>query len=520
MTFPSYGVSFGDMVITIDGGGRMVASPARIVAPDERSAMANLQAENEGLKSTVQQYAAAFAAIKKQASPYATVTGLRKDKVVINAGGKTVEVEAGAHKGLRPGQTVKVSGETLQIIEVVDDAPAAGEVVPVVRVANATMAEVDRNGASRAVTYHGALEEGDRVVLDQSGSVVVANLGKPPDDCALSEPTGVTWDDIGGLAEAKAQLREAVEYPSQHAGLMARYGKKPIRGVLLYGSPGCGKSLLGKAAATALAAIHGASAAAGAFFYVKGPELLNMYVGNTEQNIRNLFMAARRHKKQHGFPALIFIDEADAILGKRSSGLGGVGAAMSNTVVPAFLAEMDGLQDSGALVLLATNRPDTLDPAIVRDGRIDRRIRVTRPSQSDAVDILTKHFACAPLTMPIDEAAHAAAAALYDKSPALYRVRKHSSVGAGMAVTLGHMTSGAMLAGVVGRATSIAMQRELDGQGPEGVTAADIRAAVAQTFSQSRDMNHADELAEFCDGWQHEVAGVEKVTHRASANAN
>lgn len=289
--------------------------------------------------------------------------------------------------------------------------------------------------------------------------------------------------------------------------------------VLLYGSPGCGKSLLGKAVATALAAIHGASAA-GAFFYVKGPELLNMYVGNTEQNIRNMFMAARRHKKTHGFPALIFIDEADAILGKRSSGVGGVGAAMSNTVVPAFLAEMDGLQDSGALVLLATNRPDTLDPAIVRDGRIDRRIRVARPSQSDARDILLKHFAKAPLAMPHEDAAHLAAAGLYDKALVLYRVRKHSSVGHGAAVTLGHMVSGAMLAGVVGRATSIAMQREIDGGGEEGVTAHDIHAAVKQTFAQSRDMNHADELAEFCEGWEHEIAGVEKVTRRADASAN
>ena len=450
------------------------------------------------LQAQLKSYAEAFQQLKKQAAPYAVVTALRSDKVVVHYAGKTIEAEKpakrpdGATLVLRPGCTVKLVGDTLQILDVVEDDSPAGEVVQVTRVANERTCEVERAGTSRAVGYSGSLEEGDRVVLDSSGSVVVANLGKPRNDCAVTESTGVTWDDVGGLAEAKRAMREAVEGPVKNADLFARYGKKPLRGVLLYGPPGCGKTMLGKAAATALAELHGA-AGAGGFSYVKGPELLNMYVGNTEANIRKLFDGARRHKKKHGYPAIVMIDEADAILGKRTSS----GLSLSSTVVPAFLAEMDGLEDSGALVLLATNRPGTLDPAIVRDGRIDRRIKVTRPSREDARDILGKHLRARPLAMDGDEAAEILSTSLFDPALVLYRVRKHSSTGKGAALTLGHMVSGAMLAG-----------------GDAGVLEDDLRAAVAETFRQSLDVNHDEEIAEFVEGWEADVASVTRETRR------
>lgn len=464
----------------------------------------------EALRNRLGQYAQQFATLQKQACPYATVVATRADgKVVINYSGKNVEVERGKHEGLRPGTTVKIVGDTLQILDVVADAPAAGEVCTVSRVASPSSCEIDRAGTARAVAYHGALEEGDRVMLDASGSVVVANLGQPKNACTLSAPTGVTWDDIGGLEDAKRQLREAIEAPVRYAEAFARYGKRPIKGVLLYGAPGCGKTMLGKAAATALGQLHGD--AAGAFFYVKGPELLNAYVGTTEERVRALFASARRHRARHGYPAIVFLDEADALLGKRGIGLG----TLSSTVVPAFLAEMDGLEDTGALVLLATNRPDVLDPAVIRDGRIDRRIRVERPSKVAARAILARRLASAPLAVQVEDAAETAIAALYDKAHALYYVRKHSSVGRGVAMTLGHVVSGAMLTGIVDRATSSAMQREIEG-GDGAVTLEDMHAAVAEAHAQSVDMNHMDEIAEFCDGWEHEVAGIDRARNASA----
>lgn len=489
------------------GGGVVPLGSFGQVSP--QPTFRNEPSETEALRAQLKKYSDVLQALQKEAAPYATVIAMRKDRVVLAVGGRSVEVSRGDMVGLRPGQTVKVHHETLQILELVDDLPPAGEIFPVVRVSSSTMCEIERTGSVRAISYYGTVEEGDRVVVDPTGSVVVANLGKAPNDATFGEATGVTWDDIGGLEEAKRHLREAVEAPTKHGALLARYGKKPIRGVMLSGPPGCGKTMLGKAAATALAEMHG-NAAAGAFFYVKGPELLNMYVGNSESNVRNLFVAARRHKKQTGHPAIIFLDEADAILGKRSAGMHGMNT-LSATMVPAFLAEMDGLQDSGALVLLATNRPDTLDPAVVRDGRIDRRIKVTRPTRDDARQILSRTLSRAPLAVGLDETAEATVEALYDKALVLYHVKKHSSVGAGVPLTLGHIVSGAMCAGIVDRATSNAMHRELAG-GEPNVGVGDVQAAVTQTFREALDVNHADEIAEFCEGWESEICGVSRAS--------
>lgn len=725
----------------------------------------------------------------KPGAPYATVLSADDKKVVVNFRGTQVEVappkkKDGESRQLQPGDTVKVDPQSVQILKVIEDAPNAGEVVVVSRVppkplSGPPMCEIDRQGATRAVTYSGLVEEGDRLVLDTSGSVAIANLGKPESAQAVTESTGVTWDDIGGLVDAKREMREAIEAPAKHGDLFAKYGKKQCKGVLLYGAPGCidgdalvaihragkgfrlplkevvrrfnggtfvgskgkqvnrtytwdadiptmvrcmhngefrlrrlvgaypkgvkkvlkltladgkalrltedhevatpggtwtradklvpgtrvltnglpapksptqgrylgpdgywritgtivdkhpyrgkshsgmpehrlvaearandlsleawlavvatgqfekrhvflgpdvevhhkdedrtnnapdnlevlsksehsrahnfqkhlpvflpkevevlsiepdgeaevydltveeahnfvangvvvhncGKTMLGKAAATAHAEVHGAKGA-GAFFYVKGPELLNMYVGNTERQIRELFQRARLHKKKNGYPAVIFIDEADAILGKRGSREG----FMSSTVVPQFLAEMDGVVESGALVLLSTNRADVLDPAIVRDGRIDRRIRITRPGKEDAKDILSKYLRDLPLSMGVDSAAEVAADSVYDEELRLYTVQRKMG-GAARHLTLGHITSGAILAGVVDRATSLAIRRELDG-GHGRVVKEDLIAAARLTFEQCKGVNHEDEIAEFVTGWEDEVARVVRV---------
>lgn len=469
--------------------------------------------QNEEMQKKLKEYAELFRRIQENPAPFATVVSIKGGRVIIQAKGSMIEV-AKPPFDLTPGQAVKIAPDTMQIVSAADDYPAlkTGEVVVVERVVG-DLCEIDRNGGVRAVAYDNrasvkAPEEGERVVVDSSGSVIIANLGKLKSGLEFTAATGVCWDDIGGLEDAKRQMQEAIESPVTNSKLFSKYGKKPIKGVLLYGAPGCGKTMLGKAAATAYAEVHGAKGA-GAFFYVKGPEMLNMYVGQTERAIRDLFIRAREHKAKAGYPAIVFIDEADAILGRRGVGWE-KGSPLSNTVVPMFLSEMDGLDESGALVLLATNRPDSLDPAVVRDGRIDRRIRITRPDKKAAIDILHRlvkqtHSAVAP-----KEAAVGTAEALYSDELTLYRVERKS--GNHSRFTLAHTVSGAMLTGLVDRATSLALRRELEGGrgSRSGVTEEDLSAAVLETYTQAQDISHDDGIAEFVEGWEHDVRQVVK----------
>ncbi len=502
--------------------------------PKLRETLTATEREHEKTQKMLKEYIETFEKLKKMPLPHASVIAVHPETVVIATGGRNIEVERPVLEGklldFAIGDTVKVAGDTMQIVEHAKNPPTAGEVLTVCRIVNETTAEVDRQGSQRAVTYSPMggvpLEEMDRVVLDASATVVVANLGKPADMGLVQEETGVTWDDIGGLDAAKRELREALEAPILHAEKMRRYGKKPAKGALLYGGPGLGKTMLGKAAATALAELHSKivsrctkcraeatqenmngvcggsdgqdgtphqwmsekkATTSGGFFYVKGPALLDKFVGETEASIRKLFGQARAYKKKTGFPAIIFIDEAEAILGPRSVG-GSFNMSnaskgfLSQTVVPQFLSEMDGLQESGAFVLLATNRPSSIDSAIVRDGRIDRRIKVTRPSKYDARAILQLHLKKTPLDHPEDRAIDVITEALYDPKLVLYRVKKQSSVGKGVAMTLSNLVSGAMLAGIVDRATSLAMRR--------GMT------TVAESFDQELDRVKEEDLRE------------------------
>ena len=389
----------------------------------------------------------------------------------------------------------------------------SGMEATVKRVFEGDQMELDSGmGGAGVVVWKGQVAEcvkaGDTVLLDRSGSVAMRIVPKDRSAHSVETATGVTWADIGGQDEAKRVLLEAIIEPMQHVKFFTAYNKKAIKGCLLSGPPGCGKTLLAKAVANAVREAHGKDESATGFIYVKGPEVLNMWVGNTEAQIRGLFSQAKEHQEQYGYPAVLFIDEADAILGKRGSHHASV---LSSTVVPTFLAEMDGLVDSGAFVLLATNRPDTLDPAITREGRIDRKVPVGRPGVRESAQILSIHLRKTKVAHGTDcnELAGDATAELFSDTHVLYRV---GLKGKGMhAFHMKHLVSGALLAGIVDQAASVAIQRDVKVGKVSGVNQEDMRTAVVQVVKSNRGLNHEDDLHLFAEAHGAELEGVQRI---------
>lgn len=437
--------------------------------------------------------------------------------VVVQVGPQSVSVGKPGHLDVGVGSVVRVNGKG-QILAVFDPPPAFGNVLRVVRIVDEkrVIVAAAQAGVERTAFYRGEPPaEGEEVLLDQSGIVVVRRLGKPPAKMVFSEETGVSWDDVGGQEAAKRELREAIEGATVHAEVYRRFGGSPTKGILLWGKPGNGKTMLGKAAATALASLRGKSARSGGFVYVKGPELLNMFVGASEGNVRAVFAAAREHRKAHGYPPIVFVDEADAILGKRGERRGVEG--MERTIVPQFLAEMDGLDACDALLILATNRPDALDPAVVRDGRCDLKIEVRPPSREDAAAIVAKVLRKAPLFEPADGLGEAAASAIFEDREPLYVVRcaepKHDR-----RVALGDFVSGALCAGVAERAIRLARRRAIAGIEPASVTRGDLAAAAADAREAIRGTDHEAELRAIVDEMPVgvRVQGIERVASKAA----
>ena len=249
------------------------------------------------------------------------------------------------------------------------------------------------------------LNPGDEVRVEPTHRFVIERLGSPKNqNHLLDELPSVTWDQIGGQRKAIEAIRRAIEYPLLHAATFKRYDFTQPKGFLLHGPPGCGKTLIGQATAASLGqlmreqtnvpldkdvadipTLSPSEMTGGVFLHVKGPEILNMWVGESERMLRDLFSRARQ-RRQEGLLPFIFIDEAESILGTRRALRS---YNISNTLVPMFCAELDGIESlRDVVVILASNRPDLIDPAVLRSGRIDRKIKVGRPGRQEATDIL------------------------------------------------------------------------------------------------------------------------------------
>jgi len=253
----------------------------------------------------------------------------------------------------------------------------------------------DTPGADGRIVMRGELlreasiKAGDEVRLDPSGRMALEHYEKQESrDYFLESVPEIPWDKVGGQKEAIGLIRETIEQPLLHPEIFARFDQKPIKGILLYGPPGCGKTLIGKATAYNLTKEYAKQSGKEVkeyFMAISGPKILNMWLGETERMVREIFRTAREKAKE-GRLVFIFMDEAESVLRTRSSGRY---LNISNTVVPQFCAELDGLQSLENVVLMLTsNRPDYIDPAVLRPERIDRKVKVGRPDRESALQIL------------------------------------------------------------------------------------------------------------------------------------
>ncbi len=439
------------------------------------------------------------------ASPRARGEGRPVEADVV-LGGRPMRL--GLHPGLDPatlgaGRLAAVNDQML----VVDSLPApdTGEAVTLDEVLGARRALVTTGGgASRVLALAegldpAALKPGDTLVADLRADLATALVERTGvEQLVIAEAPDVSWADIGGLGPQIDRIRDAIELPFAHPGLYRGYGLRAPKGVLLYGPPGCGKTLIAKAVATSLADSAGGRPAA--FLNIKGPELLSKFVGETERQIRAIFVQARKAAAEDR-PVVVFFDEMEALLRTRGTG---VSSDVETMIVPQVLSEIDGVESlRNVIVIGASNREDMIDPAILRPGRLDVKIRIDRPDAEAAADILAKHLRA---DLPLDpgeladaggdrQAAaaamrRAAVDALYARTPATAVLEVVYASGARRTLHLADLASGAMLAAVVARAKTAAIKDEIAG-GPGGLSTARLLEAVAVEARQNEEIASA-----------------------------
>ena len=427
--------------------------------------------------------------------------------ILVSVDGKLVECRNSHNFYPKPGETAKLNMGTNQVMEIyerigIGDMVAVAEVVDRPEEGKAGSIKVESGGETRLVINHEKeVESGDRVVLDSS-NVIVIKHHPAVDDAVYNVPveSRIGWDDIGGVTEAIDELRTAIESPIDHPEVYNFYNMKTPNGFMFHGPPGCGKTLLGKATARALADKYGKRATNSGFNYVKAPEILSMWVGESERESRAIFQRMRKHYEMHGYPSVTFVDEADAIFGERG---GDQTQRHHETLVAMWLAEMDGMDANPGILIFATNRPKSLDGAITREGRIDKSIKVSRPDAMSAPDIFKIHLRGVPLNKTDEvEVAGMMTSELLSSSRPLYRL---NHPGGQEVFGLNNCISGSMIAALVTEAKGIAMKRDIASQNgkkkakPKGVGMDDFSTALSRLYLRHMNINHSFDLQDFLD---------------------
>ena len=404
------------------------------------------------------------------------------------------------------GQEV-ILNEALNVIQVCDF-EIQGEVVilkEVLEGGNRALV-IGRTDEERVVELASPLMEeklraGDSLLLEPKSGHVLEKLPKPEvEELILEEVPDISYDDIGGLDEQIEEIRDAVELPFLHKDLFAEHELEPPKGILLYGPPGCGKTLVAKAVANSLAkqiaAKLGQKTHRSYFLNIKGPELLNKYVGETERQIRMIFQRAKE-KSEEGVPIIVFFDEMDSLFRTRGSG---ISSDMEATIVPQLLAEIDGVETlKNVIVIGASNREDLIDPAILRPGRLDVKIKIERPDERSAQQIFSKYLTS---RLPVasaeiekagsaDDAVKAIIASTVEKMYSTDDDNRFLEVtyanGEKEELYFKDFSSGAMIENIVRRAKKTAIKRAIAGE-PKGISEQDLVDAIHQEYKENQDL--------------------------------
>lgn len=436
-------------------------------------------------------------------------------EVTITYNGNLMDVHGVPGTKFYATDIVKVDVQTLQIISKSEHS-SAGDIAYVKAIQDEKHIEVTINGNSKIVICTLVLEDdkkiepGDRVMIDSSNTMVTKLLKRDgADNYNVNCEIELTWDQIAGCEQAKEELIDAIETPYKNKEIYEFYKISSPKGVLLSGPPGCGKTLLAKASACALAKVHNAKVQDSGFIYVKGPELLNKYVGQSEENIRELFRRGREHYEKHGYPALLFIDEADAIMPMRGTQRS---SDVENTIVPQFLSEMDGLENSHVMILLATNQPKRLDPAVIREGRVDRHVEVERPNVKNAGQYFDIYLNEIPLIKGLhkNEIIDSLVAEIFSEKHVYFRVTCQKET---QMFKFSDTLNGATIKAIVDRAKTIAMKRDLTSKKPKGVTLDDFMLSCNEHVKSHSSLNTSFDMEDFCkrNGFDVKLIKVERV---------